>query len=137
MTLPATYKMWADRQHLCHAFPDAAGGKHLHVGGGRRFCYTQQQAIMWSAQWLIERLYVPCSLNRHPWGVVTGILARPFSDEAINWGDLSVMDVRRLGKSGWLVEIEEAAPDSPAFCRYIQSWLTKWGWENVEVRTEW
>ena len=136
--LPITYPAWEGKQSLC---PDHAGGKHFSVGG-RRVCCTRQQAIRQSAQWLIERLYEPCPVSRHPWGTVVNNpneLTKPYDvdRESIKWGDLSVVDVRRLGKSGWLVEIEEASPTCAAFCGYIQSWLTKWGWENVEVRTEW
>jgi len=56
--------------------------------------------------------------------------------DAINWGDLHVCDVRRLGKDGWLVDIEEASPDATELQRYIAGWLRQWGWK-VEVGTEW
>jgi len=57
--------------------------------------------------------------------------------EAINWGDLYCSDVERLGEDGWLVIIEEASPECPNLCRWVQGWLTKWGWPNVRVQTEW
>jgi len=126
--LPVTHLRWKERE------------ERRLMGLGRR--QTQRQAIMQSARWLIERLYVPCELSRHPWGIVVervDTLTKPYkvSGEPINWGDLHVCDVRRLGRDGWLVEIEEADPNCPEFCGYIQHWLTAWGWENVEVRTEW
>ena len=58
-----------------------------------------------------------------------------FAKEPINWGDLRCSEVQRLD-DGWLVTIEEAAPDCPALQEYVRGWLRAWGWEKVTVRTE-
>ena len=62
-------------------------------------------------------------------------------DEAINWGDLGVAEVRLVrtedGAEAWEIIVEEAAPDCVALPRYIEEWLKVWGWGNVAVRTEW
>lgn len=136
MSLPLTYPMWEEQQKLCHG----RDGKHFKIRG-RRYCYTQKWAIWQSAQWLIERLYEPCSLDIHEWGRIIkhpNKLTKPYDvdSEPINWGDLHVLDVQRLG-GGFLVTIEEAAPRCANFCAYIQMWLQTWGWKHVEVRTEW
>ncbi len=130
--LPSTYKMWAERQRLCHGYRQKP---YKHI------CYSERQAISWSAQWLIERLYVPCSIRTHPSGTILsrGVnkLTKPFDveSEAINWGDLAVRDVVKHGGL-WYVLIEEAFPDCSQLCGYIRSWLNKWGWQVI-VETEW
>lgn len=132
--LPSTYTMWANRQMLCH-------GDHYSHKPGKHFCYPQKRAIAQSTEWLVERLYVPCSIRTHPWGTVVrhpNKLTTPFDveGEAINWGDLGVVDVVKRGDA-WYVLIEEASPDCPQLCGYIRSWLNKWGWKSVTVETEW
>mgnify|MGYP001586499416 CR=1 FL=1 len=57
-----TFQMWQERQDLCHKF----SGKHLRIGG-KNFCYTQKWAIAEGAQWLIDRLFTPCSVRTHPY----------------------------------------------------------------------
>ena len=140
MTLPVTYSTWEDRQFLCHG-GRGVDGSHLIVGK-RRYCYSQRQAIQWCADWLIARLYTPCSLSRHPWGTVRAgnvdSLTRPYKvrDEPINWGDLGACVERRGGT--FVVTLEEAAADScPALCAYVADWLKEWGWKNVTVETTW
>lgn len=61
--------------------------------------------------------------------------------EAINWGDLSVVDVRWFesleGNSGYEVSIEEASPDCHKFRAYIRDVLKGYGFPDVEIKTEW
>ena len=139
MSNAVTYTMWQERQDLCHF--NKKPSEHLTIGG-KQWCYSQESAIQEGAQWLIDRLYTPCSQEEHPWGrraEDVDRLTKPFKVDAepINWGDLNVVDVRGLGANGWLVEIEEADPNCPQFCAYIQHWLELWGWTDVVVRTEW
>ena len=99
--------------------------------------WDEATVIAHNVDWLLSRFYVPdeevgCCVKDG----IAQRLAPGVKNEAINWGDLGVMDVRRLGEDGWLVDIEEANPDCPVLCGYISGWLRKWGWE-VEVRTEW
>ena len=130
---PITYPTWKKRDELC---------KRLGAPMPRGFHISKRSALTACATYLIERLYVPCTLHRHVWGTVlsenVNTLTKPFdvADEPINWGDLGVVDVQKQGTS-WRIFIEEAAPDCPQFCGYIQWWLNKWGWKNVIVETAW
>ncbi len=131
MTLPVTFEQWQDRQTICKDW-DAAP---------KDFCYTAEDAIKWSAEWLIERLYTPCSLRTHPYGIVVrhpNKLTKPHDvgHEPINWGDLGA-SVEKQGET-WIVTLEEASPNAcPGLCAYVGDWLRKWGWTNVVVETEW
>lgn len=129
---PITHKRWEYWQTLCHT-GQVEPTQHLAS------CITGEETIKRSAQWLIDRLYkpvvhpdVPCQLDREL-AQAAGIDLK----EPINWGDLNVIDVERLGERGFLVTIEEAtAGDCPTFCNYIADWMEKWGW-TVKVVTEW
>ena len=92
-----------------------------------------------NVDWLLSRLYYPdeevgASLSDF-WLDEMGL--HDIGKEAINWGDLSCVEVKGYAEGGWEVFIEEAAPECPALQAYIAKWLTAWGWTPVEVRTEW
>lgn len=59
-----------------------------------------------------------------------------FGNEAINWGDLSVLDVELHG-SRFIAYVEELAPDSYTFGQWLVSWANRWGWSDVQVVMEW
>jgi len=59
--------------------------------------------------------------------------ASKFEREAINWGDLSCVEVTQEN-DGWHVYIEEA--DSHEFAAWVRDWLVSGGW-NVNVSTDW
>ena len=76
MSLPVTYKVWEDRHRLCQDSKELQKNKVL--------CYSPEHAIQCCADWLIERLYVPCSVHFHPWGTVVrspNKLTKPFDVE--------------------------------------------------------
>lgn len=96
-----------------------------------------EEVVRVNVNWLIQALYKPdpeCGFR------VDEKRARAFGvnpDEPINWGDLSCVNVERAeiaGKTVFLVTIEEAR--SPSLERFIEEWLTRWGWE-ARVRTGW
>ena len=132
MTLPITLQRWHERQTLCKGWKDAPEG----------FCYSAEEAILWCAQWLIERLYTPCSVSTHPWGTIrmrhANKLTKPYDVECepINWGDLHASVEQK--DDVYVVTLEEAFPgECPNLCAYVNSWLLRWGWLNVSVETEW
>lgn len=147
--LPISRKAWEEMTHLCHGWwePDTATAtahQHLHS------CIPANEAIRRSAQWLIERLYEPTAENEagywvtgRYWAMIGAIEALDaYRKEAINWGDLNVVDVsQKVYESGeivWLVTLEEASEGQcPALCAYIRGWLVRWGWGPVEVITTW
>lgn len=55
---------------------------------------------------------------------------------AVNWGDLQCTHVDRTG-DGWVVYIEEAAPECEALRLHVLAWLEKQGVNNVSVVTQW
>lgn len=55
--------------------------------------------------------------------------------EPVNWGDLGVINVDKLGTSGYLVEITEAK-DCPTLIAYLESEMKKLGFE-VRVIADW
>ncbi len=63
-----------------------------------------------------------------------------FSDQAINWADLKCYGIDFVisedCEANWLVQIDEAAPDSWKFCNYIHDEMQKLGY-NVFVETSW
>lgn len=67
---------------------------------------------------------------------------KDFSDNAINWGDLSCVEVYRCedlnGKTSYTVLIEEAEPcNYGSFKAAIHDYLYKIYKVDFEVRTEW
>jgi hypothetical protein len=61
-----------------------------------------------------------------------------FSGEAINWGDLSCIEVIDRGTDRpYQVLIEEASPDSVEFQQWIQEQVFERFNIEVEVKTEW
>ena len=61
--------------------------------------------------------------------------------EPVNWTDLSCVDVLFAvsihGDVMWQVEIEEVAPYSEGFCRFVERFLREHGYNNVRVMTSW
>jgi len=55
-------------------------------------------------------------------------------NEPINWAALSAI-VERTEPRGLKVTLEETS--SWKLCRYVQEWLTRWGWEDVEIEACW
>ncbi|MDL1966889.1 MAG: hypothetical protein LWW90_09560, partial [Candidatus Desulfofervidus auxilii] len=55
--------------------------------------------------------------------------------DAINWGDLKCFEVKEE-EGKWVAYVDEVDPSAHNLRRYLQNWLSKWGW-NVEVITEW
>ena len=99
------------------------------------FCKSDIECITQSAQWLLERLYIPhakmgCRASHND------IKKYGLNKDPINWGDLSVVHVSRKGGS-YCVDIEEASQDAVHLQAYISLWLKRWGWGSVEVRTLW
>ena len=56
--------------------------------------------------------------------------------EAINWGSLKCSEVIREEK-GYVVVVEEAAPEARRLQEYIERWLRIWKWPVLKVKTEW
>lgn len=60
---------------------------------------------------------------------------------AVNWGDLHVHDtgikISQISDIGFYMLIEEASPDAYGLCLYLNDYLRKRGFENVQVTTEW
>ncbi len=96
--------------------------------------YDEAAMIKTQAQRLIEWLYDP-KPNELGWVASMRVDTEGLAGEAINWGDLGVMDVIATSE-GFLMHVEEAAPDCPNFCRWLSEKLAGWGWQ-VEVITEW
>jgi len=84
--------------------------------------------------WLITSLYVP---DRDLIKAVNGELIQKLGldKDPINWGDLKCFEVEEL-EGKWIAYVDEADPTAYNLQRYLESWLTLWGW-NVEVVTEW
>jgi len=113
------------------------GGQELHVLLPE-WQLSEEEVIRCNADWLIARCYAPheeagCRVTAES---LAQLGLSGLESEAINWGDLRVVEVRAFG-SAWEVLIEEASPDCPALAAYITGWLNKWGWPDVLVRTEW
>jgi hypothetical protein len=81
---------------------------------------------------LIEHLYQPAERG---W-VVSDWAAAEFGDEAVNWGDLGCVDVRRLNDGRFWVTVAEADPGAVKLRHYIQRWLDAWEW-SADVVLEW
>jgi len=96
------------------------------------FPWEEEELLARNANWLLQQLYCPDTKR----GAIYRTDER-FDEEPINWGDLSAaVDKRPDGV--FVISLEEAAPDDcPNLCDYIRGWLVKWGWESIEVVTEW
>jgi len=95
-----------------------------------------------NADWLLARLYEPDVAvgarfsGDPPMGAPGGRLLS-VRHELINWGDLSA-SAEQMSDGRWTITLEEAgAGQCPDLCEYVRGWLMAWGWESVEVRTEW
>lgn len=93
------------------------------------------QFLEWNVNWLIISLY---DIDEDTMKSTNGDKLKKYGleDEPVNWGDLRCYDVETT-KDKYIVRIEEASPNADKFKEYIQEWLQKWGWDNVEVITEW
>jgi hypothetical protein len=96
--------------------------------------YDEAEMVKKQAQRLIEWLYNPVP-NELGWVTSRRVDTEGLAGEAINWGDLGVMDVVTTSE-GFLMHVEEADPDCPNFCHWLSEKLAGWGWQ-VEVITEW
>ena len=88
----------------------------------------EEKWIQEAVDQLIQYLFQPD--KEHPWGWVANaalIESLGFRNEAINYGDLSCVEVERLGRGRWLVTIEEADPSCPVFCAWVEGWLRVFG----------
>ena len=103
----------------------------------REHIWDEMTVIRQNVDWLLSLVYIP---DAEEGCVITPRSVQKWAKgaekESINWGDLGVASVQRLGEDSWLVEIEEAAPDCPNLQAYIRKWMGLWGW-RVEVRTAW
>lgn len=59
----------------------------------------------------------------------------------VNWGDLKCIDARKwqnnYGETGYSVLIDEASPEADQFCTFIHKKLAEFGFQGIEVNTEW
>ncbi len=94
----------------------------------------KEQIVKTEANKLIAWLYDPIPDDTIGW--IANSHARLFDSEAINWGDLSVVDViMTMGK--FSIIVEEAGPSCPLFCAWLADSMRAWGFPIKEVRTEW
>ena len=98
---------------------------------------TPAQRVETLANRLIESLFTPTEesgLFIPDWAKITEMDIN--SGEPINWADLKATVEQK--DDMFIVCIDEAAPDScQTLCDYITKYLTAWGWDNIEVQTEW
>lgn len=88
------------------------------------------------AQRLLDWLYDPVP-EAFGWRCSPRTDALGLGRDAINWGDLRVIEVKALAEEDkFMILIEEAAPDANNLRRWLTERLHDWGW-NVEVITEW
>ena len=121
MWLPWTKEQWKRRREI--------------LSEGSALGITEGETIQHNTDWLLERLYKP---DPEIGAVFDRQYFPPAREEPINWGDLSCLEVKRFEDGSWEVILEEASPgDCPNLCEYVRSWLEKWGWKPVSVRTEW
>ncbi len=103
--------------------------RHKGITGWRA-----EKAIEDSVQFLLNNLFLPSiehgkmvdRKKTHEYGL---------DDDAINWGDLGVVEVMKSGDR-FVVLIEEVAPEATNLRRYVGDWLAEWGWD-IEVKTTW
>ena len=103
---------------------------------GRPLTEDDQNIILdQQASALLAYLYEPDA--QLGW-VANGNLVERFEldKDAINWGDLAVIDVAQTTDGSFIVYVEEVAPDAIHLQRWIEGWLKAWGW-NASVVTEW
>jgi hypothetical protein len=123
------YADWKKQADLCHGVLN-----HPHVHWHK----SAEDTIEYAADLLLERLYYPDEGGRKTSEKYRALIGVPgLGSEAINWGDLYAV-VEQVGDTeAYEVVIEEASPDCGELCNYISSWLKKWGWTNIIVRSEW
>ena len=105
----------------------------------KKLQWSEKKCLGETITWLIDRLYVPVSLRTHSYGTKAGsrdIEKYKMNEDAINWGDLGIASMERMGNA-WSVTIEEASPDAYHLKEYLLLWLKRWGWNNVVIATEW
>jgi sialic acid synthase SpsE len=98
---------------------------------------TPAQRVETLANWLINVLYTPIEQEQlwAPDWMKIDMLGID-SGEPVNWADLKAT-VSQEGDM-FIVMIDEASPDNcQTLCDYITKYLTAWGWDNIQVQTEW
>ena len=102
---------------------------------------SEDERIRLNVNWLLAALYTPNDQFGAVFirkNLVRLDVSPDVGTEPINWGDLNAGDVRQFTDGTWQVTIEEASPGAcPILCEYVRSWLARWGWQVVEVVTEW
>ncbi len=94
---------------------------------------SAEEILEWAVSFLLDNLYVPSSSGKIP--DRRKLEKYSLEGDAINWGDLGVVEVTKSGDR-FIVLVEEASPEAANLQRYVGDWLTEWGW-NVEVVTAW
>ncbi|HAM40597.1 MAG TPA: hypothetical protein DCP69_04480 [Candidatus Omnitrophica bacterium] len=117
MAEPTTYRGWQEFYHRAR-YGKAPGRK------------AQAAILKRAAQRCIEWLYDPTP-DDIGWHASPRIKAYGMDQDAINWGDLRVVEATL--RTTW---IEEASPDAVHLQRFLHDRLARWGWE-VAVVTEW
>lgn len=102
---------------------------------------TEEDAVKLTIQDLLDNLYIPCEDERAKSGI--DFVADPvkvdrwnLDDDAINWGDLTCVEVVATKDGQFQAVIEEAAPGCHNLIRYVEHFMSQWGWD-VRVQTEW
>ncbi|MEW6096245.1 MAG: hypothetical protein AB1567_06940 [bacterium] len=87
---------------------------------------------------LLENLYIPIRDKKAVAFIVDKKKLEKYGldNEDINWGDLSVEEVIKVDEDRFIVKIQEAGPDCPNLCEYIEGYMFAWGWD-VKVETNW
>lgn len=102
-------------------------------------------AVMYVKQVMLERETVDDQLARLR-SLVISILDNwrnmdPPKDQPVNWADVTCefvcLTVNWRGERGWLVVVDEAAPDASQFQNWLAAKLSEAGWHPVVVMTEW
>jgi len=127
MWLPVTQERWASKEY------------QIWYEATKSPSRNPEYVIRRNADWLLMHLYEPDEDQGavfRPRDLRRMRAAPGIDNEAINWGDLSTVEVTTHGE-GWYVSVEEASPECPLLRGYIRGWLENWGWKPVHVHTEW
>lgn len=128
MYLPITRSQWLEKKEKEAWWRSLAGDPF------RDYPWEETDVLTRNANWLLERLYKPDAERGAV--VVKRRDTASFWGEPINWGDLSAV-AEQQEDGTFLITLEEAAPECPNLCAYIKDWLVKWGWQSIEVVSEW
>ena len=98
---------------------------------------SPQQRIEKLTNDLIHVLYKPCKDSKlfvPDWGKIKRMKINP--KEPVNW--MSLKATVEFEDTLFTVTIDEAMPgECPTLCAYIEKYLVAWGWDNVQIETEW